>query len=136
MTHRFSKRFDVGMTWVYGTGNAVTLPTQNVNAAPIPFSSYSYYGYQNQYEYYGQRNNYRMPSYHRMDVGFNVHKQKKHGIRTWNISVYNAYGRQNPFFLYFESTTQSEAQATGKSRKLSQLSLFPIIPSISYSYKF
>ena len=136
MTHRFSKRFDVGMTWVYGTGNAVTLPTQNVNAAPIPFSSYSYYGYQNQYEYYGQRNNYRMPSYHRMDVGFNVHKQKKHGIRTWNLSVYNAYGRQNPFFLYFESTTQSEAQATGKSRKLSQLSLFPIIPSISYSYKF
>ncbi|HAH23331.1 MAG TPA: TonB-dependent receptor [Prolixibacteraceae bacterium] len=136
MTHTFSKKFDIGLTWVYGTGNAVTLPTQNINAAPIPFSSNSYYGYQNQYEYYGQRNNYRMPSYHRMDVGFNFHKQKKHGIRTWNLSAYNAYGRQNPFFLYFESTTPSEAQATGKSRKLNQLSLFPIIPSISYSYKF
>ena len=141
MTHRFSKRFDIGMTWVYGTGNAVTLPTQNVSAAQIPFSPNYYYGYGNpygyqNYEYYGQRNNYRMPSYHRMDVGFNFHKQKKHGIRTWNLSVYNAYGRQNPFFLYFESTSQSESQATGKSRKLNQLSLFPIIPSISYSYKF
>lgn len=136
MTHTFSKKFDIGLTWVYGTGNAVTLPTQNINAAPIPFSSNSYLGYQNQYEYYGQRNNYRMPSYHRMDVGFNFHKQKKHGIRTWNISAYNAYGRQNPYFLYFESTTPSEAQATGKSRKLNQLSLFPIIPSFSYSYKF
>ena len=137
MTHRFTKRFDMGLTWVYGTGNAVTLPTQNVSAAPIPFSPYySYYGYQNNYEYYGQRNNYRMPAYHRMDVGFNFHKQKKHGIRTWNLSVYNAYGRQNPFFLLFESTTEAEYNATGKSRKLSQLSLFPIIPSISYSYKF
>lgn len=137
MTHHFTKRFDVGLTWVYGTGNAVTLPTQNVSAAQIPFSSsYYYYGYQNHYEYYGQRNNYRMPSYHRMDVGFNFHKQKKHGIRTWNLSVYNAYGRQNPFFLVFESTTDAEYNKTGNSRKLSQLSLFPIIPSISYSYKF
>lgn len=137
MTHRFTKRFDVGLTWVYGTGNAVTLPTQNVSAAQIPFSPYYYnYGYQNTYEYYGQRNNYRMPSYHRMDVGFNFHKQKKHGIRTWNLSIYNAYGRQNPFFLYFENSTEAEYNATGKSRKLTQLSLFPIIPSISYSYKF
>ena len=137
MTHRFSKRFDIGMTWVYGTGNAVTLPIQNVNTAPIPFSPYySSHAYQNQYEYYGQRNNYRMPSYHRMDVGFNFHKQKKHGIRTWNLSLYNVYSRQNPFFLLFESTTDTEFKETGKSRKLSQLSLFPIIPSISYSYKF
>ena len=135
MTHRFSKRFDVGLTWVYGTGNAVTLPTQNVSAAYVPFLNYQYQ-FQTNYEYYGQRNNYRMPSYHRMDVGFNFHKQKKHGIRTWNLSFYNAYSRQNPYFLYFERTSDAESQQTGKSRKLQQLSLFPIIPSISYSYKF
>ncbi|HEY3371128.1 MAG TPA: TonB-dependent receptor [Prolixibacteraceae bacterium] len=133
MTHRFSSRFDIGLTWVYGTGNAVTLPTQNVTAANLPFSSFQF---QTEYEYYGQRNNYRMPSYHRMDVGFNFHKQKKHGIRTWNLSFYNAYSRHNPYFLYFESTSEAEFQKTGKSRKLNQLSLFPILPSISYSYKF
>jgi hypothetical protein len=134
MTHRFSKRFDVGLTWVYGTGNAVTLPTQVVNSATLPFGS-GYFNSPN-YEYFGNRNNYRMPSYHRMDLGFNFHKQKKHGIRTWNISFYNAYSRQNPFFLYFEETSFEEANRTGKARKLQQLSLFPIIPSISYSYKF
>ncbi|MBW8325230.1 MAG: TonB-dependent receptor [Prolixibacteraceae bacterium] len=133
MTHKFSNRFDIGLTWVYGTGNAVTLPTQNITSIGIPhvqnFTSTTY-------EYYGQRNNYRMPSYHRMDVGFNFHKQKKHGIRTWNIGFYNAYSRQNPFFLFFDSTSDEEYQSTGKSRVLKQLSLFPIIPSISYSYKF
>jgi hypothetical protein len=136
MMHRFSQRFDVGMTWVYGTGNAVTLPTQNVNAAFVPYTNQYMFQYQPSYEYFGQRNNYRMPSYHRMDVGFNFHKQKKHGIRTWNLSFYNAYSRQNPFFLMFESTSEEEYKQTGKSRKLSQLSLFPILPSISYSYKF
>ena len=132
ITHNFSKRFDMGLTWVYGTGNAVTLPTQNVNGANIPYVPFM----QTSYEYYGQRNNYRMPAYHRMDVGFNFHKQKKHGIRTWSIAFYNSYSRQNPFFLYFEPTTSEEYQSTGKSRALRQLSLFPIIPSISYSFKF
>ena len=132
MTHRFSKRFDVGLTWVYGTGNAVTVPTQNVEIAQITDT----YQWMNTYEYFGARNNYRMPSYHRMDVGFNFHKQKKHGIRTWNLSFYNAYSRQNPFFIYFEQTSDAEYQRTGNSRVLKQISLFPIIPSISYSYKF
>lgn len=132
MTHRFSKRFDIGLTWVYGTGNAVTVPTQNIQQAQTPGT----YQWSNTYEYFGERNNYRMPSYHRMDVGFNFHKQKKHGIRTWNISFYNAYSRQNPFFIYFDSTTEAERQSTGNSRVLKQISLFPIIPSISYSYKF
>jgi hypothetical protein len=136
MTHRFSKRFDMGLTWVYGTGNAVTLPTHNVNAVNIPDIRQYQYPFLQDYQYFGQRNNYRMPSYHRMDVGFNFHKQKKHGIRTWNLSFYNAYSRQNPFFLYFDSTSEEEFNQTGKSRSLKQMSLFPIIPSISYSYKF
>ncbi|HLN72427.1 MAG: TonB-dependent receptor [Methylococcaceae bacterium] len=138
MTHEFSKRFDVGLTWVYATGNAVTLGTQKVDVASIPygngFSNSPQYTYR--FEYYDQRNNYRMPAYHRMDVGFNFHKQKKHGIRTWNLSFYNAYSRQNPYFMYFESTYPEEFTQTGKYRKLKQLSLFPILPSISYSYKF
>jgi len=134
ITHRFSNRFDIGLTWVYGTGNAVTLPTQNVSTPYIPYVSGGFGN--NEYEYYGQRNNYRMPAYNRMDVGFNFHKQKKHGIRTWNIGLYNAYSRQNPFFLYFEENSTAEYNATGKSRSLKQLSLFQLIPSISYSYKF
>lgn len=136
LTHQFSKRFDIGMTWVYGTGNAVTMPTQFVSSATLPTFNPNYSSFTPSYEYFGERNNYRMPSYQRMDIGFNFHKQKKHGIRTWNLSLYNAYSRQNPFFLYFEDTTDAEYKQTGKARKLTQLSLFPIIPSITYSYKF
>jgi len=132
LTHRFSDRFDIGLTWVYGTGNAVTLPTQSVTTPNIS----GFYTYQQNYEYFEKRNNYRMPAYNRMDIGFNFHKQKKHGIRTWNIGFYNVYSRQNPFFLMFEENSPEEREATGKSRSLKQVSLFPIIPSISYSYKF
>ncbi len=132
MTHRFSKRFDMGLTWVYGTGNAVTVPTQNVQQAQIPGSYY----WPETYEYFGERNNYRMPSYNRMDIGFNFHKQKKHGIRTWNVSLYNAYSRQNPFFIYFDSNSPQEQNISGNSKVLKQISLFPLIPSVSYSYKF
>jgi len=136
MNHRFSNRFDLGLTWVYGTGNAVTLPTQIASVANISTTNIMSYPFQTSYEYFGERNNYRMPSYHRMDVGFNFHKQKKHGIRTWSLGFYNVYSRQNPFFLMFQENSDKEKAQTGKDRKLSQVSLFPIIPSISYSFKF
>lgn len=132
LTHKFSNRFDVGLTWVYATGNAVTLPTQVVDGLDIGNGKI-------QYEYFGNRNNYRMPAYNRMDVGFNFHKQKKHGVRTWNISFYNVYSRQNPFFMFFQNSNQSldpRDEASGKYRVLKQVSLFPIIPSFSYSYRF
>lgn len=129
LTHKFSPKIDVGATWVYGTGNALTVATHTINvASPNPFSS------KTSADYYGKRNNYRMGAYHRLDLGINFHKKKKHGIRTWNISIYNAYSRQNPFFVYFDEEYNT---ATKKTRKqLKQISLFPIIPSITYSYKF
>ncbi len=141
MTHVFSERFDVGMTWVFSTGNAVTLGayeypllpgSPNVDGTIIPKD-------------YGGRNSYRMPSYHRMDIGMNFHKVKKRGVRTWNISVYNAYNNQNPFMLkwgtkHIKTETTDEYgnvfYSTKSKNVLQQVSLFPIIPSISYSFKF
>ena len=94
---------------------------------------------------YGGRNNYRMPAYHRLDIGINFHKEKKHGIRTWSFSVYNAYNRQNPFMLMWETknapyiydpVTGAGTQLNSNQTVLKQYSLFPLIPSISYSFKF
>lgn len=76
-----------------------------------------------------------MPAYHRLDVGVNFHKQKKWGQRTWSIGLYNAYNRQNPFFVYFSTEYYDTIVNNGK-KVLKQVSLFPIIPSISYSFKF
>jgi hypothetical protein len=70
-----------------------------------------------------------MKAYHRLDVGVNVHKETRFGERTWSFGLYNAYNRQNPFFLYFSNDNLG-------NRRLTQVSLFPIIPSVSYNFKF
>lgn len=123
VNHKFSERWDIGATWVYSTGNALTLgayeyPVLNKTSKLIHVTPTDY----------GGRNSYRMPSYHRMDIGFNNHKKRKYGTRTWSFSIYNAYSRQNPFILIWEQENDKKL--------LKQISIFPIIPSISYSYKF
>ena len=138
-THRLNDRIDFGLTWVYGTGNAVTLATQRFPAQLIPYSNRG----NEDIEFIGDRNNYRMPAYHRLDFSANFHKRKKHGTRTWNISLYNAYSRQNPFFLYFgyddgnnRIGDSNDNTAENSKRVLKQVSLFPVIPSVTYSYTF
>lgn len=130
ITHKFNEKVDVGAVWVYGTGNAVTFSTQSHRGLDV---------YPNQTDnlnshlpYYEGRNNYRMPAYHRLDIGINFHKKKKRGTRTWSIGTYNTYNKKNPFFIY---KTQNADNLTTPG-KIKQISLFPIIPSVSYSYKF
>lgn len=144
ITHEFSDRFDIGGTWVYGTGNAVTLAVMEYPQAEIPESS-NYNWYSGNLKEYNGRNNYRMPAYHRMDFGVNFHKEKKHGIRTWSVSVYNLYNRQNPFMLQwgtkggdyvYNEVTGGWVRQSEPETILKQFSLFPIIPSVSYSFKF
>lgn len=127
-TYKYSDNIDFGFTWVYGTGNAVTLAIArypSIYEVPHLFQGGIAWG---GIEYYKGRNGYRMPSYHRMDVGANFHKDTKWGTRTWSLGVYNVYNRQNPFFLYFGYENNS--------RVLKQVSLFPMIPSIKYSFRF
>ena len=124
--HKFSDRFDLSGTWVFSSGNCGTLGTQIYEGLP----DWDYIPYIQALE----RNNFRMANYHRLDVSMNFHKQKKHGVRTWNLSVYNAYNHNNPFLVYtsygFDENTHQEKKV------LMQASLFPIIPSVSYSFKF
>lgn len=124
--HKFSDRFDLSGTWVFSSGNCGTLGTQIYEGLP----DWDYIPYIQALE----RNNFRMGNYHRLDISMNFHKQKKHGIRTWNLSVYNAYNHNNPFLVYtsygFDENTHQEKKV------LMQASLFPMIPSVSYSFKF
>ena len=50
--------------------------------------------------YISRRNNYRLPASHRLNLGVNFNKKTKHGMRTWNISIYNAYNAMNPNIVY------------------------------------
>jgi outer membrane receptor for ferrienterochelin and colicin len=126
LSHQFSKRFDMGLTWVYGSGNTFTAPVADIFLGGS--DDFNGFGFNN-FQVYTDRNGLRMPAYHRMDVGFNFHKKTRWGQRTWNISFYNTYNRRNPFFLYL-------SQDFNGNNEVRQVSLFPIIPSISYVFKF
>ena len=128
LMYKPNDRFDISATWVYSTGNAATLAMQEFEAPDIEG------WYRNEIEYVEGRNNFRMPDYHRMDIGMNFHKKKKHGVRTWNISIYNVYNRKNPYMIY-EGTHYNPVSGNYEGR-LMQLSIFTILPSISYQYRF
>ena len=120
LTYKFSERFDASLTWVFSSGNAATLALQQFD--PTMGENYYY----NSVDYISSRNNYRMPNYHRMDISLNWHKKLKHGKRTINLSVYNLYNHQNPYIL-FTDTSWPEGNLS-----LKQLSIFPILPTVSY----
>lgn len=126
LNFKFSDKFEMNTTWVYGTGNAITIPTAIY--PQLSPEGYDNYGYYEEVYQYSDRNAYRMPAYHRADIGFSWHKEKKWGERTWSLGVYNAYNRQNPFFI---QTYTKDDGSTG----FEQLSIFQFIPSISYSFK-
>ncbi len=120
-------------TWVYGTGNAITLPQAEFVVQPhrqVQGSSGWWFG--DLATDYGAKNDFRMAPYHRLDVGIQFHKKKRWGERTWEISIYNAYNRKNPFYYYIGA----KDEAGMGERVLKQVTLFPIIPSFTYSFKF
>lgn len=118
-------------TWVYGTGNAITLPRAEYQAQPhSPGGSSSGFVYPNIVNDYDGKNNFRMEPYHRMDVGMQFHSKLKRSERIFELSVYNIYNRRNPYFYYIGTKNN------GTERVLKRVSLFPILPSISWTYKF
>ncbi|MEO0469959.1 MAG: carboxypeptidase-like regulatory domain-containing protein [Bacteroidota bacterium] len=145
VSHQFSDRISVSGTWVFGTGNAVTLATAGYGTAEEPRYGNGPLGIGDFRQirngtdegvvlYENGRNGFRMEDYHRLDLGVNFTKKKKWGERTWSIGVYNAYSRLNPFAYYFGRNYDFR---TGDFEvKLKKLALFPIIPSISYQFKF
>lgn len=117
--HKVSDRFELSADWIYGTGQAVTLATEvylDNNGREV--------------EVYDGRNGFRMRSFHHLDIGMKFIKDKKWGQRAWVVSVYNVYNRQNPFFIFRDYDYNSNKPV------FKQISLFPIIPSISYQFKF
>lgn len=128
LNYELSKKLSFSGTWVYHTGHAITLPTGKYQLIDI-----NSYNPGNQYitkdvHIYSEKNGYQLPSYHRLDFGINYTKPRAKGISKWTLGVYNAYNRQNAYYLYFKT----EAGVT----KLYQQSLFPLIANFGYSFVF
>lgn len=137
VTHSFNEQFDIGVTWVYGTGNNLTLSTARI---PEINANGNINGINqntvNEVAYFPSRNNYRMAAYHRLDIGLNFHKKKRWGERTLSIGAYNVYNRKNPFYIRIDNETSIINGQLIQNRVAKQVTLFPIIPSISYKFKF
>ena len=115
-----SKRWNISAVWVYQTGNAITFPS----------GKYEISG--NNIWLYTERNGYRMPAYHRLDLGATCKlKETKRFKSELSFSLYNAYGRENPYIITFE-----ESETDPNKTVAIQTSLFRWIPSISWNFKW
>lgn len=128
------ERIRVAATWVFATGNAATFGTSRY-LAPDPYSSGNN-GNMFVTTHTVERNNLRYPSYNRLDVGIDFIKKKKHWTRTWSLGAYNAYNRNNPFFLFLQTDVEFVNGQSVENSSLRQASLFPLIPYLTYSFKF
>jgi hypothetical protein len=131
--YRPNKKVELSGTWVFGTGNAITLPLAEYYPKN-PFDPNGYGGNSNMI--YSERNSYRMNAYHRLDLSISLIKKKKYGERRWTFGIYNVYSRKNPFFVDLESRDDYSNGYPVTTKKFVQYSIFPIIPSVSYNYKF
>lgn len=118
--YKMSNRWTFSATFVYGTGNAVTYPNGKYTVAGV--TTY----------YYSQRNADREPANHRLDIGATLEgKEHKKFHSSWSFGIYNLYNRKNPYTINFRDNevdpTKTEAVKT---------SLFGIIPSITWNFKF
>ncbi len=131
ISYKINERIDLYAAWNYHTGNRVTFADQYVESDYILDYGGAYGSDLLHYMFYSEPNNLTLPDYHRLDIGANFRKTTKRGNeRIWNVSLYNAYCRMNPFTVVdyiIGSDGKPYAKLTG---------IFPIIPSFSYTLKF
>ncbi|MGE4569247.1 MAG: carboxypeptidase-like regulatory domain-containing protein [Bacteroidales bacterium] len=118
--YTLSPKWSLSANWVYATGNAVTYP------------SGKYIVDDQVVNYYSERNGYRVEPYHRLDAGA-THTLKKRGKYSAELSfgIYNLYGRANPFMIIFREDPKDVTRTQAV-----KYSLFKMVPSISYNFKF
>jgi hypothetical protein len=91
--YRISKRISFTSTFTYQTGKPATFPTSFYYIDGIPIIDYS------------NRNEFRIPDYFRIDLSLTLEgnlKKEKFLHSTFNFSVYNLTGRDNPYSVFFE----------------------------------
>lgn len=132
-----SRRLSATATFVYGSGDLRWLPTGRFIFQDVYGASFEAV-----VPDYLDRNNYRLPDYHRLDLGLVYRFFPKWGESDLTLSVVNAYDRRNTFFIYFEPIYKDMEDPTGNTIQVperiaaKQVSLFPILPSLTWNFKF
>jgi hypothetical protein len=122
VSYELSERLVLGATWVYNTGSAVTFPVGKYHFGGLAVPIFS------------DRNSYRMPDYHRLDLSVSLFRRQKPDMKfnyEWNLSVYNAYGRKNPWVINFVQDKDNP-----EITKAEMTYLFSVVPAITFNFKF
>ena len=135
--YEISRRLTTTATFVYGSGDLRWL-------APGRFTFQDIYGagFKAVVPDYGARNNFRLPPYHRLDLSLVIRFFPKWGESDLSLSVVNAYDRRNAFFILLEPQFKDVDGGDGNQIRIpdriaaKQVSLFPILPSITWNFKF
>ncbi len=124
-SYELNKKWKLSSIFVFSTGNATSLPERFYFISGVLTQEYS------------RINAYRMKDYHRLDIAATytpIPKKVRKYTSNWVFSMYNLYSRLNPYFIYYDqegSATQGTLKVTAK-----QVSLFPIIPSVTWNLRF
>ena len=122
LQYKLNERWKLSAIFVYGSGQTTT-PV--VNRAFISGQIVNEYG---------DRNSLRLPAYHRIDVGATfVIKDNAKRYSELNMSVYNGYNRANPYFIFDDVTFRNNGDIAIQAK---QVSLFPILPTITWNFKY
>jgi len=124
-TYNLTDNIVLSGSWIFSTGNAISIPIFKYPQRPP-----SKWGNYSEIKSLGEKNSFRLSNSHRLDLSIEFHKKKKHWERAWVIGVYNAYFHKNPFFLI------SQYDYEKKKNVFKEVSILPILPSISYQFKF
>lgn len=129
LTYDLSSKWQFGTIFTYSTGRPLTLPSGRYSYGPYNVDLVT------------TRNGYRLPDYHRLDLSatYNPHANRP---RKWKgqyvFSIYNVYNRKNPFTIYTRIAQDAEGKpvGNGQQKEARMIYLFPILPSITYNFKF
>ena len=146
--HKLTPKIELSAAWILASGNRQTLSLESYETAEDWVEGIYSYNKQDEPDNYTGRNNYQLPAYHRLDAGINFLRPKKKGrLGIWNISIYNVYCRMNPFMVYKGHKNAEVCPLPGEDSEnggcykkqipvFKQISMLPIIPTITYTYKF
>lgn len=118
---QLSKKWTLGATFVYYTGNAITFPSGKYQVDGTTMF------------YYTERNGYRMPDYHRLDLSatYEPKKENRRFHSSWSFGVYNAYNHKNAYIIDFRENEQNP-----NITEAYRIALFGAIPSVTWNFKF
>mgnify|MGYP005754046573 FL=1 len=122
--YKLNDKWTFGGSFVYGTGQATTLPSRR------------YFIEGNVVYQYGDRNSFRMETTHRLDLAATLEAGRLKNIRnSFTFSIYNVYGRRNPFLYFIDNEGLAYSEEIKLQAKKVSIIPFPL-PSVTWNFSW